>query len=320
MTSDDFIINLDFGAFCETLAGLQIEAQISRTRNSEIFLCTVPTLEQRLAVKRVPGPERATLEFQSLSAAFKAMSGRYSVARPICLIAEHGLLVMEWVDGRSVYEHLVLRRIGIDEAIKAAAASGNWLSLFHASSQSDTAPIDFASKLRQVERLHASLSSYPLRQKYLAWMRERLQADSTPLRELRLRRARLHGDFKPHNILVRDGGALAIDFGHIYESTVWNDVAFFLAQLEWTVISSGRFQLLLRMKELRRAFLRAYESGHPPCPAAALSWLEREIVYRFAHQHLSRPRLRLRDLAALLVLSAMFVARRQNQSPVSYVP
>lgn len=278
------------------------------TRNSTIFMGIAPS-GRRIAIKRVVSRERAELEHRSLAELFETTQGAVHVARPICLIAEHGLVVLEWAPGRSVYDYLRDHRVPVNEAHRVMAASGLWLRKFHAIDMGDQGEIQLTRKLKQLDQLYEDVPRGRFAKCCLGWMRSRLRSSAHEFAGRLLRQGRLHGDFKPENLLIEGDRVTAIDFGPIYRSHLWNDVAYFLVQIEWTVLRCRNLKLLFRTASLRRAFLAAYQTEFDTETAGVLAWLEREVLYRLAHHYLSAARIRPRHLIALVVIVWMFVSR-----------
>jgi Ser/Thr protein kinase RdoA (MazF antagonist) len=281
---------LDFGRYCEALSGLRLSDAKINTRNSIIYQGVVASSGLTVAVKCVGSAERARLEFESLSNLYSALPDSVRVVRPICLLAEYGLVVVEWIDGRSVHNYLVSPDLDINGICAVLSATGRWLRAFHDASNAAPKRLDFSKKLKQLDELLRAASHGNGSIALLRWMCRRLRSSHSAFVGLELPEGRLHGDCKPENLIVERNHVVAIDVGHIYKSTTWNDVAYFLVHLEWAVLTSRQLGRIPRLRRLRGAFLDAYDDDRRPEVAPLIAWLEMEVLYRFAFHHLSRRR------------------------------
>jgi AraC-like DNA-binding protein len=306
--SEQELVALDFGSHCDALRGLRLSDRKLRTNNSTVFMGVAPATGKRFAVKRVTSTEQASLEFESLSRLSRLLPYQAPVAKPVCLLAEQGLLVSEWIDGRSIRAILRDHTTSFKEARRVLGASGRWLRDFHAVQAHGPAPLELQKKFAQLDDLCAKLAGRWIRQRLLGWMRRRLHATARLLPRGELPRADLHGDFKPENLLADGDRVVGIDIGHIYRSCTWNDVAYFLAQMEWAVCSRPNLRLLPRIPGLRRAFLEGYGVQPDEETARLLHWLEREVLFRFAYAHLSRSGFGLREAVSVALTFIIFLS------------
>jgi serine/threonine protein kinase len=309
MISDRALGELDFGYYLPELSGLRLGSTKIETRNSTVFRGFVPSTGVNVAVKRVVSKERARLEYESLLTLYARVGDVALVAKPMCAILDHCLVVTEWVAGRSVHEYLVNLAIPTKDAHAALSASGQWLRRFHGAGSSGCAKVDLVKKLAQVDDIYEASRHRRVGQKVLGWMREQLHVSSERIAETRFQVGCLHGDLKPTNLLVDGDRVTAIDIGPIYRSLVWNDVAYYLIQIQWSIITSGHLKRMIDLDLFCRSFLDAYQEERDEEVEMLLNWLEREVLYRLAFHHLRGPKLGLRNLAALAVIGRMFVSR-----------
>jgi hypothetical protein len=305
---------LDFGAYCDTLSGLYLTSTHIRTENSTVFKAVVPSSGRLFAVKQVASVDQAELEYQSLRRLFCVLPKQARVAEPICLIPEHAVVVSEWIEGRSVKAWLQDSEASFDGVCKVLAAAGRWLRQFHFVQSLGEAELELQKKLAQLDDLCEAHAATPWRHALLKWMRQRLVATSRQFAGEFFRVSDLHGDFKPENLLVEGERLVGIDIGHIYRSCVWNDVAYFLVQLDWAIFSNFNLRFIVARRKLRRCFLVAYQPEGIEKAANLLPWLEQEVLFRFAHKHLDHARFGLRKLAALAIVLPLFISHgRQIQ-------
>ena len=203
---------------------------------------------------------RACYEHDVLVSLRAAMTGDYSVPRPLLVDKPLGALVIERAAGRPLDEHIREGKrsdAGMQRLLPLVARAGTWLRLMqhHTRSSEDPGPL----LQRIVEKARADLNAIAERD----WLIRRKKNDiANSLRRLgqRVRSgvAGHHGDYWPGNIFLDDTRMEVIDFEGYRLGLPIEDVAYFLVQLELLMPRHPR-----RVPPLREAFLDAYYDGAP---------------------------------------------------------
>lgn len=201
----------------------------------------------------LPDGNAASADFNALKRlSILARSGNsFAVAAPFDIFEDIGGVVSEWLDGPSMAKALRWSRKRYAE--RMAVAAGAWLGSFHRSSLEPAQPLNAVARLGTVEMNSlAGLSSLPAREAL-----DRLEATAAHVAFETAPWARLHGDFKPENLIVVNGKMTAIDFGPAYNGSVINDIAQFLNNMDLLLRTPLCFHL--ERRRLTREFLSGYE-------------------------------------------------------------
>ncbi len=203
---------------------------------------------------------RASYDHDVLVSLRAAMTGAYSVPRPLLVDKPLGALVIERAIGRPLDELIRERKrsdAGASTLVPLIARAGTWLRLMqhHTRSSEDARPL----LRRVIERALADLDAIAAHD----WLIRRRRNDIA--RALRVLGARVqsgvaghHGDYWPGNIFMDDTRVEVIDFEGYRLGLPMEDVAYFLVQLELLLPRHPR-----RLAPLRDAFLDAYGDGAP---------------------------------------------------------
>ena len=210
-----------------------------------------------------PAIERARHEFAMLHELRRMSNNGSGVPRPLHLDPEEASLLMEPCHGTPLDALIRVGRLTRDkvrsrELMTVMYRTGTWLRHF----QEATAParhddpahalmrlVDTAAcRLERCRGELLSVSAVGAVHLQLEGLKERLAPPS-------LRMTGVHGDFWPGNVFVEDDLVEVIDFEGAREGLPYEDVAYFLVQLEQ--FFPGRF-LQAQFKPLGAAFLAGY--------------------------------------------------------------
>ncbi|HVI30554.1 phosphotransferase [Phenylobacterium sp.] len=188
---------------------------------------------------------------------------RHSVARPIALLPGGEGFVMAHVAGESLARVLPRGLLRPAAAAKAARAAGDFLRLFHQHGKADVAEVELSALVEEIRTAQASeLASAGLA---LPAAVERALEAAAPVC-IRARRARLHGDFTPRNLILTSGDQVAmLDPLLDRVGLVEDDIAAFLAMMSSApVFASGLALAPCRRVRVRleSAFMAEYGSGN----------------------------------------------------------
>jgi Ser/Thr protein kinase RdoA (MazF antagonist) len=281
----------------------RIEGPLAVDGSASIYRVTAGAGGPGFAAKICADPADARLQFAALEAAAAAMNGALDggcrVPQPIALAEEQGLVVMEWVDGRSLAGLLHAPLAGPGVVLDAAARAGAWLARYHATGPIAAAPFDYAAALARLEPVLATLGpDDPARRPAEAWL-DRLRRTAGRHGSTALPIRLHHGDFKPANVLLTDGAVYGIDLHSRYRSSVAQDLVHFVVDMELACFHPPGWRLLPWRRALTRRFLAAYGSERWPGLDAVVDWLRlHEIVRTWATFHAERPPGRRRAYAA----------------------
>ena len=188
---------------------------------------------------------------------------------PYALLESHGIVVASWIEGptlaRSLFRGSAART---RELIRDA---GTWLARLHHACGVERRPPDVAGMLA---RLEAELAERPdgtgsLTRRALSLLR----AASPLLTTQPVPWSRHYGDFKPDNLIVREGRLIAIDLELVSAAPTVNDAAHFLNHLQLEFYSPRAMPRWREAPKLTELFCRGYaDAAGEPLPRRLLLW------------------------------------------------
>ena len=214
-----------------------------------------------------------------------------AVPQPFGLIEERdfGLVVAEWVEGPVLSEWLP--HCTRAEAILASRNAGIWLSRLQRSVGVAYRPMEVHGVL---EHLTASIGSgrhglggavVARAAQLLAKMADRVAAEEVGW-------CRSHGDFKPENMVSREGQIVGIDLDLRKVAPAVHDAAHFLNHLQILCYPPWSFHRLGDAPRLVGAFCQGYATdGRVELPSLVLTWqrLGNALNLLLRHSEWSRP-------------------------------
>ena len=184
-----------------------------------------------------PAVERARREFEMLRALSCAPVNGSRAPRPLYLHEDDGCVVMEACRGEALDVLIHSCRLGNGsrqaDLISAVRGAGTWLRHFQESADETGNPLRALDRVvetarERLERCRADL----LPVSAASAVHAQLDGLKTRLAPTSLRLTRVHSDFWPGNIFVDDDVVEVIDFEGTAEGLPYEDVAYFLVQLE----------------------------------------------------------------------------------------
>jgi colanic acid/amylovoran biosynthesis glycosyltransferase len=185
-----------------------------------------------------PARERARREFETLRGLSRMRVNGSSVPQPLYLDTDSACVVMQACRGQSLEAFIRNCRLSQDASVRgdlmsAVRRSGTWLRHFQESTTASGGPTRALNRL--IEEARAHLDRYRgdlLPASTTSAVRAQLDGLKTRLAPASLRLTRVHRDFWPGNIFVDHDLVEVIDFEGTSEGLPYEDVAYFLVQLE----------------------------------------------------------------------------------------
>jgi serine/threonine protein kinase len=222
------------------LQGIVVRGPVRSGRYSDIYRARVPGMDTELAVKCLVDPatgepDRATAQrqFEAFDRVHHAMpaNARFRVPRPYLAVPNDGLVVVEWISGRSMTEMFLSRDLTLAQARALMRRAAQWLRCFSDSGMAPAQSLDIAEKLDAIPSMEALLGRHRSAQEAFAALR--LHAERAGA--LALTTSWLHGDFKTDNLLVDADDTVGIDLHVRHQNAVTHDLAAFLNHWELTI-------------------------------------------------------------------------------------
>lgn len=228
------------------------------------------------------GPQRLETEeyvLRHIAPEIWQANARTRCPQVLAFFPERKLLLLELVDGKSLKELLFNVGTSHSNLPDLLALSGEWLGRFHALTQSEQAnPFEWLEgsfaeqKVRDVFRNCGVADLYPTLAKLLEQFRRDYPDFRRPL-------CRLHSEFTPLHVLVRNDVIYVIDFGSSRLGFGYEDVAtfttFFDILLPWRAVAGSLRLPLAQQKDIFRESYFAHRQQTFGVPD--------NIVMRFAY-------------------------------------
>jgi hypothetical protein len=263
----------------------QITGPSARGGEGVIYRVSGPAFEIPLAVKwfHEPAAQQRYEALERASVAF-GCGGEHGVPRPFGILADGHLLVMEWVDGRSLAAVLCRERPAVIGVEALANRAGRWLRRLHTVDAAPPAPLPIDSLMREIDATaaEAGVAERPAVRRGRDDLVESLpRIERTPVPM-----ARVHGDFKPENVLLSEARTVGLDFSLRFVGPGVRDLANFAAHL--LLLAYHPHALMARWTLHRDAVLAAFFDGHRrggsglEVPRPAFVWFTLHRLLRFA--------------------------------------
>ena len=228
------------------------------------------------------GPQRLETEeyvLRNIAPEIWQANPRTRCPQVLAFFPERKLLLLEMVEGRSLKELLFNMGRSHNNLPDLLALSGEWLGRFHALTQSEQAnPFEWLEgsfaqqKVRDVFRNCGVAGLYPTLANLLQQFRRDYPDFQRPL-------CRLHSEFTPLHVLVRNDVIYVIDFGSSRLGFGYEDVAmfttFFDILLPWRAVAGSLRLPLAQQKDIFRESYFAHRQQTFGVPD--------NIVMRFAY-------------------------------------
>lgn len=217
--------------------------------------------------------DAALAQYNALVRAHSAMQhvSALSVPQPYLVRPEIGLLVTEWVSGRSMALLLSSWHCREATAKEYMARGARWLRTFHASHALAPSHLDVDARLLGVAAIEATVAAPDdAFSRGLSELRHSARAAAAWM----VPRSWIHGDFTPDNLIVSGSRTIGIDIHLRHESSIVYDVASFLNHLALTLCQPTGWLLARSHARLRTTFLANYLDGPEEQIALPLAWIQ----------------------------------------------
>ena len=238
--------------------------------DGEMFPCPVAIKQFLWDPSGASPAESARTYFQGLQK-MAEITARLDLCatEPYALLESHGIVVASWIEGPTLARSLF--RGSAPHARALIRDAGIWLARLHHASGVERRSPDVADMLA---RLRAELAEKADRTRSLTRRAFSLLRAAAPLLATQpVPWSRHHGDFKPANLIVREGRLVGIDLELLFAAPTVRDAAHFLNHLQlkfYLPHAMPRWRESLRLTEL---FCRGYsDAAGEPLPHRLLLW------------------------------------------------
>jgi tRNA A-37 threonylcarbamoyl transferase component Bud32 len=211
---------------------------------------------------------------------------------PIAYYPELGLLLMEFVPGKSLKQHLfnlnlITNRVGKPDLAELLLCAGRWLGSLHRLTLRENAsgnPLEWLLHEFEKARTIEAFSLYSLRSEYRE-MLSILQRCVNLKSEFRRNLCNIHGEFTPIHVIVAEGAIYVVDFGNSKLGYCYEDLGLFTGFYDclqpWRAAAGS---LRMRLEAQKRLFARGYFEQSPrafnEADTAIMRWVRMVSVAR----------------------------------------
>ena len=257
----------------------------------DLFPCPVAIKVFRRQPFDVAPPDAARTYYDALKqlVALSSDDPVFGTVRPLGLIEDQGIVVAEWIDGRPL--SVWLPRASREDVAQVLWRAGAWLARLQRASGLVHRPLDVAEELERLDQsmtpvLRGRGSAQVFRAAFL------VHATAAKVSGEQTLWSRLHGDFKPANLIVRGRQLYAIDVDLISMAPTAHDLAHFLNHLRLLCYSPYGLRLATQVNAIETAFCEGYTNdGMLPLSSQLLAWerLRNAVHLLLRHREWSRP-------------------------------
>jgi len=256
----------------------RVKGPLSERANSRIYYVECSRYPFPLAVKlclkphqNVPDVVGARDQFRALQKAYSKMGTQdFTVPRPIDLCHDEGMIVTEWMPGKSVTELLYSARYSPRSAPRLMIQAGQWLRSFHEAFLLPPGILNVEERLPVLLEMETHPASrHGTFFRAIDGLRQYAEAAAFQ----KLPRSWIHGDFKTDNLMVSGQRTVGMDVHVRHQNVCVYDIASFMNQLELTCLSPRGLHLYPMRKQLFGAFLKHYYQSNDSGSVVPLLWV-----------------------------------------------
>lgn len=206
----------------------------------------------------------------------------YQVPMPLFFNKEKGILVMNWVNGKTLTEMLIKFQTG-SQIQSLVYSAGNWVGMFHRVGPLEDGIFDLENKIEVIKELQIQ----PLDDELFKEAGEVLHKSAIMIHNRGVKCSWVHGDCKADNFIVNGTITYGLDFNLRYQNAIELDIAQFLNNLELLSLDPRNFHLRWQRKELCSNFIQGYQQAKIPISSHCIAWIRLYLLFSLWHTTLS---------------------------------
>ena len=216
----------------------QLSGPVGRARKCDIFKITNNQHTHTLALKvyrdgktNIHGPKNQFNALQQL--ACNTGEAVINAPRAHAFLPDANAIVMDWIDAPPLGHALWRSAFSSEDKLAYVQSAAHWLRRFHDNSRIEEKAFDVSALLAKIDTRVENSPSCVTQMKggdlfLSAYQHLKSAASAAPMI---VPHAKLHGDFTPSNVLIRNGEAVGIDIWGVRYGTVYEDIARMLTYL-----------------------------------------------------------------------------------------
>lgn len=251
-----------------------VKGPLSSSTTSATYQATCPGAPNLFLKLPGPGIEPASAQYEVLVKARERLLGNTRVRVPTAypFLLDRGFLVTEWIEGPAV-SHLLHSPTTRPRSLgRALQQAGGWLRAFHRQPTGTHTFINADKLINDTRSAVSGLDGWRAAPAAFKHHLALLERTRPVVERIPVRVGPLHGDFKPANVIISHGDAVAIDISANFAGDVVNDLVQFLLHLDLELLEPRGFRLLPWGRTLETAFLQGYDPDEVTAPRLVVAW------------------------------------------------
>jgi aminoglycoside phosphotransferase (APT) family kinase protein len=251
-----------------------IKGPLSSSAASDTYQATCPGTPSLFLKFPAPGAEPAVAQYEVLIKARERLvdDTRLRVPTPYAFLLDQGFLVTDWIEGPSISYLLHNLSTRPQSLARCFEQAGNWLRAFHKQPGETHILIDTGKLINDTRSAIGRLDGWRAAPAVFTDHLALLEQTGPAVERIPVPVGPLHGDFKPANVIISDGGAVAVDISANFSGDVVNDLVQFLFHLDLELFEPRGFRLLPWGRSLEAAFLKGYDPDAVIVPRLVVAW------------------------------------------------
>lgn len=289
------VLSRDFGHGYDRNGQIKISGPVHNGPRSSVYRATLPAFERPVAVKVCfplgqshASAREAQEQHEAMSRAQAAMAKnpRHRIPHVFGVSASSGYLLLEWVEGESLDRRALRRNLSRQRLIEDLRAAGQWLKSFHDAQRVAPRAARIEPMLETLAEALALGSSSMRSSHTTSAATSLLHEAAESVEALILECSWLHGDFKPHDVIVADDAIYGTDMSLRYHNPCVHDLVQFASHLSLLCLHPRALHLARNRDQIVDAFLDGYAEHDPPAELG-LCWFRLHSMLRLWAQQSS---------------------------------
>jgi len=261
---------------------------LRKTRNSLLYLVSSPALPSTLLIKQVKTNDAEAQYNALVSATEKMENAIYLVPKPIAYISQKSVIVMEYINSKSLENILFLNDISLANKSEYIKGSAQWLSYFHRVYRKGFQTVDSRKKIADLSKTVSVAETALSKHSDLVSVQRWLESTAPYIQTRKTAFGYTHGDFKQGNILYSEGSVFGIDLLLEEMGEQLMDLVQYTNHLLFLTITHKRKSYNEYVNGWVDCFLDAYAENQTMIDMEVFYWLRLQHLMRYWSFEISR--------------------------------
>jgi tRNA A-37 threonylcarbamoyl transferase component Bud32 len=261
---------------------------LRRTRNSLLYLASSTVLPSTLLIKQVLTNDAEAQYNALVSATEKMVEATYRVPRPMAYIPQKSVIVMEYVNSKSLENILLQKDISVSSKCEYIQRSAQWLSSFHKAYRKGSQAVDSKKKIADLSNTLSVAASSLSKYSELASVWRWLDSTASHIQTHKTAFGYTHGDFKQENVLYLERSVIGIDLLLEEKGEQVMDLVQYSNHLLFLTMTRKGKSYNKYVNEWIHCFLDSYTENQTMIDMEVFSWFRLQHLMRYWSFEISR--------------------------------